>query len=95
MAKSEVYSWRVAPDMKRALEFEARREGATLGNLLERITRQWIAARREASVDDAVEQARLHAAAGKCLGAIAGGDPRRSEKARSDIRRRLSDRHGR
>lgn len=95
MAKSEVYSWRVSPDTKRALEFEARREGASLGNLLERITRDWIEGRRGAFVDDAAEQARLHAAAGKSLGAIAGADSRRSEKVRSAIRRRLSERHGR
>jgi hypothetical protein len=44
---------------------------------------------------DALEQARLHAAAGKCFGAIAGPDPARSEKPRSEVRRRLRERHGR
>ena len=95
MAKSEVYSWRVSPETKRALEFEARREGESLGNLLERITREWVETRRESRMGDALEQARLHAAADKCFGAIAGSDPARSEKVRSEVRRRLREGHGR
>jgi len=95
MAKSEVYSWRVSPETKRTLEIEARREGESLGNLLERITREWVETRRESRMGDALEQTRLRAAAGKCLGAIAGSDPARSEKVRSEVRRRLRERHGR
>ncbi len=95
MAKSEVYSWRVSPETKRTLEIEARREGESLGNLLERITREWIETRRRSAKDDALEQARLHAAASKCFGVITGSDPARSEKVRSEVRRRLRERHGR
>jgi hypothetical protein len=95
MAKSEVYSWRVSPETKRALEIEARREGESLGNLLERITREWVETRRESRMGDAQEQTRLHAAASKCFGAIAGSDPARSRKVRSEVRRRLRERHGR
>ena len=95
MAKSEVYSWRVSPETKRALEIEARREGESLGNLLERITREWVETRRESRMGDAREQTRLHVAASKCFGVIAGSDPARSEKVRSELRRRLRERHGR
>ena len=35
MSKTEVYSWRVSPETKAALEEEARREGLTLAALLQ------------------------------------------------------------
>lgn len=35
--KSEVYGWRLAPDLKRA-----RRERVTVSRLLERIAREWL-----------------------------------------------------
>ena len=41
---------------------------------------------------DDVEQARLHAAAAKCLGIISGGDPHASEKVRELVRKRLLER---
>ena len=42
MAKSEVYSWRVAPAMKSALEGVARSEGRSVGALLDEIVSGWI-----------------------------------------------------
>jgi hypothetical protein len=94
MRKSEVYSWRVAPAVKAALEDEARREGESVGSLLERISLEWLDARRRAT-DGNDEQARLHAAAAGTLGAIAGGNPDRSRSVRTAIRRRLAARRGR
>jgi hypothetical protein len=94
MKKSEVYSWRVAPEVKAALEHEARREGQSVGGLLERIATEWLIARRRAT-ESAEEQVRLHAAASKTLGTIAGGDPRRSSTIRAAIRRRLTVRRAR
>ena len=95
MNKTEVYSWRISPDAKSALELEARREGASVAALLDRIAAEWLIARRSSTATDGAEQARLHAAAAKTLGRIAGGDPNRAERAREAIRERLARHHGR
>ena len=70
--KTTVYSWRVSEDVKSALEDEARRENISLAALLDRMARRWIKEREAERVDDEAEQARLHAAAAKFLGAISG-----------------------
>jgi hypothetical protein len=80
--KSEVYSWRLTPDLKDALECAARRERVSLSRLLERIAREWLQARAPAAVDDEAEQARLRAAAAPYIGSISSGDPALSEKVR-------------
>lgn len=95
MAKTEVYSWRLTPEKKQALEHEARREGKGLAALLDMISSDWLASRRAAAATDEAEQARLHEAAARCLGAIAGSDPDRSKNVRSQVRRRLRERRGR
>jgi hypothetical protein len=90
MRKSEVYSWRVAPTTKAALESEARREHQSMAALLERIAEEWLEARRRAEgADDGAEQRRLHAAAARAIGTISGRDPRRSERVRRYVRVRL------
>jgi hypothetical protein len=93
MKKSEVYSWRVDPEMKAALEDEARRDRQSLGALLARIAADWLARRRSLDTDDA--QARLHRAAARTFGRLAGGDPGRSAAVRATVRRRLIERRGR
>lgn len=94
MKKSEVYSWRVATEVKAALEQEARHEGQSVGGLLERIATEWLNARRRATDSDDA-QARLHTVAAKTFGTIAGGDLDRSASVRTAIRRRLAARCGR
>lgn len=89
MRKSEVYSWRLSPETKNALALQARRERTSLSSLLDRIARGWLEKRRGAAASDQVEQARLHAAARRTIGRIAGGNPRRSEQARRAIRERI------
>lgn len=89
MAKSEVYSWRVAPETKAALEHVARRERSSIGQLLDRLVGEWLAVRARGADGDDTEQARLHAAAARTLGTIRGGNPHRSEQARALIRGRL------
>ena len=93
MKKTAVYSWRVSPERKTALERQARLEGTTVGGLLERLTREWIDSRQPADGD--LEQARLQARAHRTLGQISGHDPRRAERARTAIRARIRRRHGR
>jgi hypothetical protein len=95
MAKTEVYSWRLPPETKSALETEARRQGESLGSLLERIALSWLQARKEANTDDAREQERLHAATGLAIGTIAGRDPDRAVEVRSGVRSRLRERRAR
>jgi hypothetical protein len=91
MKKSEVYSWRVAPEVKAALEQEARRDGQSVGGLLERIAVEWLTTRRQ-ETNGGDEQARMRAVAAKTFGAIAGGDPDRSMRVRNTVRRRLAAR---
>jgi hypothetical protein len=90
MAKSDVYSWRIAPELKSMLEMESRRERSSIASLLDRIAREWLDARSRNGADDETEQARLQRVAARSLGSISGGDPRRAEQTRRAIRRRLS-----
>jgi hypothetical protein len=94
MKKSEIYSWRVARELKSALQQEARREGSSIGGLLERIALEWLKLRRAAAGNEG-EQERLHAAAARAFGTISGGNPNRSTEISSAVRRRLSDRRAR
>ena len=93
MSKTEVYSWRISPATKLAIENEARREKTTVAALLDRITKEWMESRR-GQTDDA-EQKRLHARVAKTIGAISGHQPERSERVRENVRRRLKRRYGR
>jgi hypothetical protein len=85
--KSEVYSWRLSPALKRALESQARNEKISLSELLDRVARDWLAQQRAA---DDQEQARIRARADKCIGAIAGGNPRRSAMVSQLVREGLT-----
>jgi len=93
MSKTEVYSWRISPATKLAIENEARREKTTVAALLDRITKEWMESRR-GQTDDA-EQGRLHARVEKTIGTISGHNPKRSEGVRQSVRRRLKRRDGR
>lgn len=93
MAKTEVYSWRLAADKKAALQAEARAQGKTVAQILDVLAEEWLAGRRDE--DHEAEQRRLHAAVAKTLGKISGGDRRRSENVRAAVRERLRRRHGR
>ena len=95
MTKSEVYSWRVLPEIKTALEWEARRQRTTVAAILDRMVEEWLAARRASSAGDDGEQAALHAVAATTFGSMAGGNPRRAERARIAVRKRLLKRHDR
>ena len=93
--KSEVYSWRLAPDLKDDLEEAARQERVSVARLLERIARAWLKTRPAAAADDEAEQARLRAVAMQFAGTIRGGDPDRAAEAGKRVREQLARRHGR
>ena len=91
MSKSEVYSWRVSPELKSALEEAARAEQTTVSRLLDSIVDAWMQ-KTDADGNQESIQRRLHRAAARTLGAIRGGDPRRAERARDLVRKRLTSR---
>ena len=95
MAKTDVYSWRLAHAHKTALEDAARADGTTVAQLLEQVTGDWIRARRRRAGADNVEQARLHAGAGRFVGALQGGNPHRSRQSRARLRMKLARRRAR
>jgi hypothetical protein len=92
--KSEVYSWRVSTDLKTGLEREARRRKISLSAVLDLAARDWLNKGGTETESDA-EQLRLQKAASTCFGALASGNPHRSENVREDVRQRLRQRHGR
>ena len=92
MAKTEVYSWRLSPDMKAALEEAAREEKENVSKLLERIVKKWLTEPRSGGGDDGADQRRLHRAARCAIGRIRGGKPSRSANIRRDVRARLAKR---
>ena len=92
--KTEVYSWRLSPDLKSEIEREARARQVPVSKLLESAVRDFI----QKDVDPVVhaeEQARLHAVADKFVGVLKGDDPRRSQRVRELVRERLGKRYGR
>ena len=93
--KTEVYSWRLSPDLKDALEQAARRERVSVSRLLERIAREWLKARASAAEDDEAEQERLRAVAMQFAGTIRGGDPDRAAEAGQRVRESLARKYGR
>jgi hypothetical protein len=92
--KTEVYSWRLSPDLKTGLEREARRLNLSLSAVLKLASMDWLK-KIAAANDGNDEQQRLQETASKCLGTIGSGDPLRSEKVRLTVRERLARRHAR
>jgi hypothetical protein len=94
MAKTEVYSWRMSPRLKSALEEAAHSERKSLAVFLEQIAEDWLERSREPGQEDG-EQERLRATAMKFVGTIESGQSQRAENARSEVRARIARRHDR
>jgi hypothetical protein len=96
MGKSEVYSWRVSPDVKQALEQAARERKVSVARILDEIVREGLARlRRNRDRDEREAEERFRLAASPSIGSIAGCDPKRASRARDRIRARLHRRRGR
>lgn len=95
MAKSEVYSWRLAPHLKADLEAAARAEQKSVAELLDQIARQWLAGLEGHGEDGQERQRRLREAARKSIGALLGGNPDRAANAGTEVRARIARRHAR
>jgi hypothetical protein len=93
--KTEVYSWRVSRELKSELEEEARRRTLSLSAMLDLAVKEWLSNRGTDAESDEKEQRRLHAAAAKYFGSIAGTDPTRSANVSRLVRERLQRQHGR
>jgi predicted transcriptional regulator len=92
--RTEVYSWRLSDELKSDLERESRLRQVPVSSVLEAAVRDWLG-RRDADASEDETQRRLHAAAERCLGVLASGNPRRAETARADLRKRLGRRYAR
>ena len=96
MRKTEVYSWRLTPALKAALEDAARGTGQSVGSLLEGIVKHWIErGERRRTRNEESEEDRRRSAAIRFVGAIAGANPGRAENARQAILARLRRKHAR
>jgi hypothetical protein len=94
MSKTEVYSWRLDPDLKQRLEAAAHEEKTSVGRLLERIARDWLGKQRR-SEDEEGLQRRLRAEAEKWIGSIRSGDPHGSERVKERVRAKVIAKHKR
>jgi hypothetical protein len=91
--KTEVYSWRLSAARKAELEAEARREGTSLSALLDRVTADWLAERRNGHYSDDAEQAALRKRVMATVGTIRGSNPARSEQAAELVRDIIHNKH--
>jgi hypothetical protein len=91
--KTEVYSWRVSARRKADLESEARREGTSVAELLEKITTDWLQERRASRNGEEDEQAALRRRVMATVGTIRSGDPTLAGRAREIVRERIARKH--
>jgi predicted DNA-binding protein len=89
--KSEVYSWRLTPEMKMRLESEARRSGKSLAEVLEQISANWLD-ERTGGYDDEME-VRLRKQVIATVGTIRGGDPHRASRSKELVREIIKRKH--
>ncbi len=91
--KTEVYSWRLSAHKKVELEQEARREGTSVSKLLEQITADWLAQRRNAHSNDDAEQAAIRKRVMATVGTIRSADPTRSQRTGELVREIIYKKH--
>jgi predicted transcriptional regulator len=85
MSKTEVYSWRVDPELKSELEAVARTEKTSISSLVERAVREWLGQRKRLIADEKAEQERINRELDKCMGNIVGD----GVSATNDVVRRV------
>ena len=88
MNKTEVYSWRLRPDLKQRLEAASKARNTSMSALLDLVATAWL--RDNAALDDdARRQQQIRDAAMTCFGSIGGGDPDRARQVRDRVRATL------
>jgi hypothetical protein len=94
MEKSEVYSWRVDPRLKSALESAARATGTSMARLLDQIVEEWL--RRDVDEKDQQEHhLRIQERAMRYIGSVRGGDPARASESSPRLKAILRKKHAR
>lgn len=93
--KSEVYTWRVSPQVKASLEEAARSANRSMAGLLDEIVAERLRATEQVGEAERDRQRRLHARAARFAGRFTGTNPRRAETARASVRARLGERRTR
>ncbi len=88
MAKSEVYAWRMSPELKMALEDAARRQSVRVSVLLDRVVQAWLD--EHAGTLRSGEEERIRVRALRCAGILSGGDGKRSSQVSRRVRERLA-----
>ena len=93
--KSEIYTWRVSPAMKEALEEAARSTNRSVAKLLDEIVAERLESVGKITAAEMETQRRLHASAARCAGRFSGGNPSRGMQAAALVRARLAARRAR
>ena len=92
--KTEVYSWRLSPDLKLGLEREARRRKLSLSAVLDLAAQDWLS-KSGADNEGDEEQQRLQRAAADSFAAFESSVDNRSETVREVVQRRLRQKRAR
>lgn len=92
MAKTEVYAWRMSPELKMALEEAARRQSLRVSVLLERVVRAWL---EEHGARRSEAEERIRTRALRCAGVLSSGERKRSSEVGRRVRERLLARRAR
>ena len=90
--KTEVYTWRLSPAVKVALEETARRKGQTVSELLDEIVGEKLQTLGWEPEEEDERQRELHERAARFAGALDGGDRQRAANARAIVRDRVRKR---
>lgn len=94
MSKSAVYSWRVDPRLKSALEDAAKLERTSLSRLLDQIASDWLDRQPEDESEEETQN-RLHREARKCFGTLTDADPYLAEQSSQRVRQIIREKHAR
>jgi hypothetical protein len=94
LTKSEVYSWRLTPELKAELEAAARAEKTSVSSVLDRVVRAWLDTRKISEEEDAEQQRRLRERVLKAVGTVSAGlGPYTNERVREVIGEYLEKKH--
>jgi hypothetical protein len=84
MNKSEIYNWRLDPELKQRLEAAAQADGISIAGALDRAAREWLM-RRARAVDEEKRQIELHALARTLIGRHGGPELYSKEALRKKV----------
>src|SRR5688500_3140494 len=95
MAKTEVYSWRVASEVKEALEEASRERGVSMASIIEDAVTEYLVRPQAEVGEEEEEQRRRWERIRPFIGSISGGEPDRASQVSQRVRERLRQRHAR